>query len=96
MALVFHGDPSVIDEPLVAVRLQGRDEAADCYVECRVAYKTLMDCYGAMGSAPRKMLPAFEDHREQIEIAAIRKYEAGRVERLPSGVVAVWLEVADL
>ncbi len=95
MALVFHGTPFVKDRPRLAVWLQGRDEAADCYVDCRVTHKALNDCCGAKGIADDKLLGAFEAHRERIEMAAKRKYEAGRVERLSDRAV-VWLEVADL
>ncbi len=95
MALVFHGTPFVKDRPRLAVWLQGRDEAADCYVDCRVTHKALNDCCGAKGIADDKLLGAFGAHRERIEMAAKRKYEAGRVERLSDRAV-LWLEVADL
>ncbi len=95
MALVFHGTPFVKDRPRLAVWLEGRDEAADCYVDCRVTHKVLIDCCGATGIADDKLLGAFEAHRKRIEMAAKQKYEAGRVERLSDRAV-VWLEVADL
>ncbi len=94
MALVFHGTPFVKDRPRLAVWLQGRDEAADCYVDCRVTQEALKVCCGAKGIADDKLLGAFEAHRERIEMTAKREYEAGRVERLADRVV-VWLEVVD-
>ncbi len=94
MALVFHGAAFVKEEPRLAVWLQGRDEAADCYVECRVTHKALNDFCGAGGIANDTLLRAFEAHRERIEMTAKREYEAGRVERLSDRVV-VWLEVVD-
>ena len=95
MALVFDGTPFVKAQPRLAVWLQGRDEAANCYVDCRVAHKALRECCGARGIAGNELLRAFEAHRERIEMAAKRKYEAGRVERLSDRAV-VWLEVTDL
>ncbi len=95
MAIVFDGAPFVKEQPQLTVWLQGRDEAANCYVDCRVPYKVLKDCCGARGIANNELLRAFEAHRERIEKAAKRKYEAGRVEYLSDRVV-VWLEVADL
>ena len=95
MTLVFHGNPFVMDRPRLAVWLQGRDEAADCDVDCRVTHKALIDCCGAQGIATDKLVGAFEAHRERIETAAVRKYEAGHVQHLEDREV-VWLEVADL
>ncbi len=95
MALVFHGTPFVKDRPRLAVWLQGRDEAADCYVDCRVTQEALKVCCGAKGIADDKLLGAFEAHRERIETAAKRKYATGHVEHLKDRKV-VWLEVADL
>ncbi len=95
MALVFHDTPFVKDRPRLAVWLQGRDEAADCYVDCRVTQEALKVCCGAKGIADDKLLRAFEEHRERIETAAKRKYATGRVEHLKDRKV-VWLEVADL
>ncbi len=95
MALVFHDTPFVKDRPRLAVWLQGRDEAADCDVDCRVTHKALNDCCGAQGIADDKLLGAFEAHRERIETAAKRKYATGYVEHLKDRKV-VWLEVADL
>ena len=95
MTLVFDGKPFVKEEPRLAAWLQGRDEAADCYVDCRVTHKALRECCGAKGIAGGELLRAFDVHRERIEKAANRKYEAEHIERLPDRVV-VWLEVADL
>jgi len=95
MTLVFDGTPFVKEEPRLAVWLQGRDEAANCYVDCRVTHKALRDCCGARGIAGDELLRAFEAHRERIEMAANRNYEAGRVEHLSDRAV-VWLEVTDL
>ena len=95
MVLVFHGVPFVKGQPRLAVWLQGRDEAVDCYVDCRVTHKALIDCCGARGIANDELLRAFEAHRERIETVAKRKYEDGRVEGLPDRVV-VWIDVSDL
>lgn len=95
MALVFDGTPFVKAQPRLAVWLQGRDEAANCYVDCRVTHKALRECCGARGIANDELLRAFEAHRERIETVAKRKYEDGRVERLPDRVV-VWIDVSDL
>ena len=95
MTLVFDGTPFVKEEPRLAVWLQGRDEAANCYVDCRVAHKALRECCGARGIANDELLRAFEAHRERIETVAKQKYEDGRVERLPDRVV-VWIDVSDL
>ena len=95
MALVFHDTPFVKDRPRLAVWLQGRDEAADFYVDCRVTQEALKVCCGAKGIADDKLLRAFEEHRERIETAAKRKYATGHVEHLKDRKV-VWLEVADL
>ena len=95
MALVFSGTPIVKEEPQLAVWLQGRDEAADCYVDCRVTHQAMTDCCGAKGLKYAELLRAFEKHREQIETAAKRKYDAGHVEHLSDRVV-VWLKVTDL
>ncbi len=95
MALVFHDTPFVRDRPRLAVWLQGRDEAADCDVDCRVTQEALKVCCGAKGIADDKLLGAFEAHRERIELAAKRIYAAGRVERLSYSAV-VWLELSDL
>ena len=95
MTLVFDAAPFVKHEPLT-VWLQGRDEAANCYVECRVTQQALRVHCGAVGGiTDKELLRAFEVCRERIEKAANRKYEAGRVEHLPDRTV-VWLKVADL
>ena len=93
MTLVFHGEPFEKNEPLVALYLNGRDEAAASDVELCVVFKVLRVCCGAESFGT--MRRAFEAHRERIEVAAIQKYEAGDVEELPDWVV-VRLEVADL
>lgn len=95
MPLIFDGTPFVKEQPRLAVWLQSRDEAANCYVDCRVTHKALRDRCGARGIARNELLRAFETHRERIEMTAKREYEAGRIEHLSDRIV-VWLEVADL
>ncbi len=67
MVLVFHGVPFVKGQPRLAVWLQGRDEAVDCYVDCRVTHKALIDCCGARGiandSRPGRRVPTAPGRR---------------------------------
>ncbi len=95
MALVFSDSPFVKDESpkgFLAVWLQGQDSSTD--VDCRVIATALTQRCGADGLTNPELLRAFNEHRQEIEAIAIRKYAKQQTE-LRSDRVIVWIGPDD-
>ena len=82
MALEFSADtPKGVDPKTLEVSHFGKDTKTGDYIECRITHQALMECFGADGTKPAKLLHAFEKNRQRIEEAAQRKYDLGKFQQ---------------
>ena len=94
MALEFEDAPRGVAENRISVVIAAKDTDSGEHVECRISYEVLVNKYGAQGIAPKKLLGAFNDNREEILEVAQRKYEQGQVKPTANGVILI-LSLAD-
>ncbi len=95
MSLVFSDSPFVMDESpkgFLAVWLQGQDSSTD--VDCRVIATALTQRCGADGLTNPELLRTFNEHRQEIEAIAIRKYAKQHTEQRTDRVI-VWIGPDD-
>ncbi len=95
MTVEFSGDPFVKEFPAgpLTVCLNGRDEATEEYIQCRVDSAALSRPAG--GITQEKLCREFERQRGPIEKAAKRLYASGRGQKQEAYTV-IWLGAADL
>ena len=87
MTVEFSGDPFVKEFPggSLAVCLNGRDEATEEYIQCRVDSAALSRPAG--GITQEKLCREFERQRRRIEKAAKRLYASGVGQKEESCIV---------
>ena len=93
MTVEFSGDPFVKEFPEgLTVCLNGRDEATEEYIQCRVSSLALSKSAG--GITHEKLCHEFERQRGPIEKAAKRLYASGAGQKQEAYTV-IWLSAAD-
>ena len=94
MSVEFTSKPMVKESPIIAVCVWGRDSETEDYVEYRVTHAALRTRDANVGFQYENMISVHNDHVDEFEQAARRKYAAGQVKH-EHDLIVVWLDKAD-